>query len=565
MRWDLPYRTKPSLQRVIKILPDILTQARSKSPPNSSLQTSIGQIEILKNRAEEIIYNIMSIYKVQDSSLMGKIKKRAVVAPFIGDALSFLFGTAKQSSIDEVKKRIMTLQAKNDQIVHVLSERLTLVNVTHQATRQNVKHIRHLQEAVTLLTSNLSTQITEMYTQNYANIITHSFETLIDALRAYENSIRILYNHKLPSHIIRPTELKKVLTVINQKINGKFMLPFPINKLTAYYNSLPVQFYLEKRLQTIILFIPLIRPNHVIQLRKISNIPVPYKNTPLWAQYVIPEKLFLLSTNGDKYIPITKSELDKCLVADKIICEMHHPLWKVSHSTLPCFLAIFFRSSDIQKACQKNVFSSKNPVKAIRVNKASWWVSTQITIQMLLECDEQTDQHTTIKKLDRGLHLIPAIPHCSWTNRHLHLITGGILHKDILKLPDNTESIDFKIPEIKIPQFQQKFFNNAFTDDTIWDYSFLQNKVNQKNLEANHDKIFINKTISSTAFTLIAVAIICVAIGVIICFKFRDTITQWVMTRKQSYSPKLDQVTTNIYPVLANRLETLPTIPNTVH
>ena len=112
VRWDLPYRAKPSLQRVIKILPDILTQARSKSPPNSSLQTSIGQIEILKNRAEEIIYNIMSIYKVQDSSLMGKIKKRTVVAPFIGDALNFLFGTGKQSSIDEVNKRIMTLQAK---------------------------------------------------------------------------------------------------------------------------------------------------------------------------------------------------------------------------------------------------------------------------------------------------------------------------------------------------------------------------------------------------------------------------------------------------------------------
>lgn len=554
VKWNLPYHSEPPLTKLMKMLPRIISNMEQNDLDSTGqlFTTSKAQIEILRNEIQELLNSIIDIYNVHEDDSIGKIKKRAALFPFMSDALNFVFGTAKQSTVDKANRRIKKLQETNNKVIHLMDDQLSLINITHQTTKNNVRQIKQLQSAMTMLSGNFSEWSMNIYTQNYVNIVIHSLENLVGALRSYENSIRILHNRKLPPHIIRPSQLKKVLSELSHILRGRFSLPFPIKKLAAYYDTLPIEFHLEKHIQTIILYIPLVQSNQNFLLYKITSIPVPYNDTPLWAQYLIPEERFLLSTEGDIYVPMTNADMAKCIISENVICEIKKPLWKVSHSRLPCFLCLFFKTVDIQKTCQKDIFSINTPILAVRKDRDTWWVSTQSDTQFILVCSKQADFQSTVKNLQRGLHEIPAFPQCMWKNKFLQLSTGGILHNKNIEIPDNSKSIDFLFPKFQVPQFQKQIFNdNIYTSEAVWNYNFLKNKINQENLKKNNFDISINKKSSIFSLAFIIFLTILIIIGIFVCLKFRVKIMTWLTLKRENQHPAQEQTpVTNIYPIL---------------
>ena len=65
-----------------------------------------------------------------------KRQKRALVK-FVGTVLSQLFGTASEADLGKLKSSIMSLKNSQSQLVHVVSESVTLLNKTNENVKEN--------------------------------------------------------------------------------------------------------------------------------------------------------------------------------------------------------------------------------------------------------------------------------------------------------------------------------------------------------------------------------------------------------------------------------------------
>ena len=63
-------------------------------------------------------------------------QKRSVL-PIVGKAMNFLFGTITESDLSSIKNNIRTLSENQKQISHVLTENLSILNVTRLEVSQN--------------------------------------------------------------------------------------------------------------------------------------------------------------------------------------------------------------------------------------------------------------------------------------------------------------------------------------------------------------------------------------------------------------------------------------------
>ena len=109
-------------------------------------------------------------------SLLSKCVKKSLL-PFLGDALSWLTGTAMTKDVKDFKKRvnqqIETQTQQQERLVHVIS----ILNVTRYAMQVKRKHINAVREVVERTHLNVTTLFTitsSIHTHiNYQQILLH--------------------------------------------------------------------------------------------------------------------------------------------------------------------------------------------------------------------------------------------------------------------------------------------------------------------------------------------------------------------------------------------------------
>ena len=129
----------------------------------STLQVEISNIEDIYNSGKTTIISAIKLLQSTpsfDGQLQPHIFHRRSLLPFLGDALSWLTGTATTKDINSIKTRINQLIAtqslQQETLVHIIS----ILNVTRYAAQVN----------------------------------RHSINALIDAARATSHDITNLYN-----------------------------------------------------------------------------------------------------------------------------------------------------------------------------------------------------------------------------------------------------------------------------------------------------------------------------------------------------------------------------------
>ena len=91
------------------------------------------------------------------TQIVGKmpLRQKRSLLPFVGDALSWLFGTASDSQIRKIQEGIGKLKNAQNGIVHVVDHSLTLINQTMTATIENRKAIDAIVLSQTALDHNV--------------------------------------------------------------------------------------------------------------------------------------------------------------------------------------------------------------------------------------------------------------------------------------------------------------------------------------------------------------------------------------------------------------------------
>ena len=458
-----------------------------------------------KQQAQFLIEDINFNLDISNAVFHRNRKKRAIL-PFVGQILNKLFGTAKQSTINKMKNQMSILTKSNNDIIHVLNDRLTLINMTHKLVEKNSEYILQLSNAIQQLEKNVKSLASDISLLKFSNLIIYTLQQISLSITKYNTALKDVSRGHLPGYFIRPYYLQKILTGIVKQSKG-VELPFSIKKLSLFYSKLSVDLLRIKNKYFIQLVVPMVSKN-VYFLYKIKSIPLPWKNTSLWTTLNIENEYFLLSSEKDKFVSINNFDLIKCIKAKELVCATHQPVMLVNAKSLPCSLKIFFEYQNIMDSCRYDIASKNSKVFIVRKNKHSWYVSTQIDLKLILVCEVFQSHYDQLLHIKRGLNLIPAYDTCMWKNEFFQLHTGGFLHSANYSIDSSVNSlkprVNISFTDLELSTSQLEVFNDTFINNSdVWNLNFLRNSLNQKLLEHNTQQIQKFKTEKNTLWYIL--------------------------------------------------------------
>ena len=223
----------------------------------STLQVELSNIEEIYNTGKTTI--ISAIKLLQSNQSQTHICCRRSLLPFLGDALSWLTGTATTKDINRIKTRInqliTTQSSQQETLVHIIS----ILNVTRYATQVNRHSINALMDAARATSydiNNLYNLTTPLATSiNFHQLILHIrsvFANLCDSL----NYIQMVSTHTmdyinaatsgtLSPHILPVVDLQRMLTHIVDTLPPMLHLPVSPDDALHFYRYLSTHILIE--------------------------------------------------------------------------------------------------------------------------------------------------------------------------------------------------------------------------------------------------------------------------------------------------------------------------------
>ena len=215
----------------------------------STLQLELSNIQDIYNSGERTITSPIKL--LQSNQPQTHIHCRRSLLPFLGDALSWLTGTATTKGIHSIKTRINQLITTQTSQCNTLVHIMSILNITRYATQVNRHSINTLMDAVrtashginTLynLTNSLATSI------NFNQMILHIrsvFANLHDSL----NYIQMVSIHTmeyidtatsgtLSPHVLPIIDLQRMLQHIADTLPPTIHLPISPEDTLHFYST----------------------------------------------------------------------------------------------------------------------------------------------------------------------------------------------------------------------------------------------------------------------------------------------------------------------------------------
>lgn len=350
--------------------------------------------------------------------------KRALL-PIVGKALSLLFGTLTKADLKKIHEQIDLLGENQQQVIHVLNDTLSILNITNVEVQRNRHAIKAVNKQLLELGRHLSAQAMELR-QALKN--THEFlltylqlDLMITELREaiekgmfYIQDVKLSLDQLALGHIapqsLTPGELKRILVEIQAQIPKYLMLPAAIEDVWYYYKTLTcVTLVRDGRFITLV-NLPLIEVNSQFEVYQIHNIPLPYPRveTKLSCKYELESETFAVNTQRTDYLLLTQADLTKCVSATTSFCTLSAPLYKLADSDL-CVVALFKQDqSAIERTCRSKVQFNRPWPQAHYLHDGVWLIVSDTELQFTVMCLQDNARQVKTRPPVDTLHMDPA-------------------------------------------------------------------------------------------------------------------------------------------------------------
>lgn len=397
-----------------------------------------------------------SLYKTMDGILLsynyyrslGSRSRRSVI-PVVGRIMSFLFGTISESDLDDVRRGINDLSQNQQEIIHVLEEQMTILNVSRVQIAENRNAIIDLVKCVNLFDMRirkLATEIqkqlehVEMFVNLYSqlDLILSDIKDALQRAMFYLENLRLELNMLSLDHLspstITPGSLKSLLIQIKTKLPSTLKLPEdPEADIWYFYRTLTCTTVLENDKILILINIPLLDYNGEFDVYKVYSIPVPLhqnfsRNSGLpdmVAKYSVEYSGLLMNKDRSQYAPLTEHELQTCGSAVVKYCSPQNAVLPVNLHRL-CILALFFKDDKkIDENCHKIVEPNAILPSATYISSGQWLVSAKEPLEFSVVCLASTGHKSpmtqTTQKMATYVDVISLKSGCHAANDYLNL------------------------------------------------------------------------------------------------------------------------------------------------
>jgi len=368
--------------------------------------------------------------------------KRAAI-PIIGKMMNFLFGTLTEEDVSSIKNNIRVLAENQNKISHVLSENLSILNVTRIEVSQNrqainslIGDLNEIDDKLENITQEIERQIVELgnFVQLYVqlDLITGELKLLIQKAMTYlehlSSQLNMLSLGHLSPSVISPTNLKQLLKEISDRLPRYLELFGNPNKdMWFFYRFLTCTTILyDDKILTVIL-IPLLDANNKFEIYRTYNLPLPMKsNNPklltMVAKYEIDVEYFAVNAERSKYILFKKNEVEKCTDPFIKFCKIISPVYPINLSK-NCVISLFMKKeNEIEKFCKIIVEPSSILPMANYISSGSWLVTTDKPLSFAIACHNSKYKTTSNKIIYPPLNILTLNETCTATNDYMSLL-----------------------------------------------------------------------------------------------------------------------------------------------
>ena len=195
---------------------------------------------------------------------------RRILLPFLGDALSWLTGTATTKEVNSIKNRVnqlIAMQHKQETLVHIIS----VLNVTRYVTLVNRQHTNLVMDTVERTCHDVTTLyniINSLYTSlNYQQIVLHICSILAN-LRYSLYYMRQVIMHAmdyidaatagiLSPHVPAVEDLRKMLIHIKEALPSTMHLSVSLEDTIHFYRYLSTHVLITDKQFLLVIDVPI--------------------------------------------------------------------------------------------------------------------------------------------------------------------------------------------------------------------------------------------------------------------------------------------------------------------
>ena len=364
--------------------------------------------------------------------------KRALL-PFVGDALSSLFGTATSTELHDVLSRVNDLSESQNDFLNVIDNTVTMVNQTIVDVSVNRQTINRLTDMTKRLTERLihlkDDVLNRYFSAKLESDLDTVFTDLVTTVRDFRKSIldletilSLTENSILPRSLLPPSRFVKILEDIQKALPRDLALPFFPSDTDKYYSTSHTQTMRTNGEISVLVTIPLLSVQDHFKVFQIFNIPVPKtaENQNFVANYEIePAKFIALSEDSLKFMFIDDDDFHVYLRQRLPFCPIRRPIMNALTSTM-CVPALLTNQTDkITKFCDKviSVNQSVDPT-AEYLGNGNWIVVSVDPLDLEIRCKTGASVNSTRSvKTVSPLSLVALDFGCAAFSHHFQLPT----------------------------------------------------------------------------------------------------------------------------------------------
>ena len=357
----------------------------------------------------------------------GRRGKRMVVAPFMGTALKFLFGTADNNDVIEIHRHIESLRVTTEKTIHIAELQATMLQTLHNDKLTQEVIISKLINATNSVTSNLNkvkaeaeahSRLEEYERKRMLNLITNLDiirETITKAESVVQNlmaDISMITMGKIPPHLLPPDVLIEGLEAISEVLpaGNTLLSPTTSGVIWDYYHLTMVKSIVTNDGIRLFIELPIVTPQSTFDLFDIIPFPTQIPETKNFTLMQTKVPLLALSKDHYSYIPLTHNDLISCSPTSSPLCVKSFPVWSTAGAPSCELYVVLNDVTGISEKCDLVLINSKKE-RLVHIQERVWAYFFPEPITVRFDCVNESVSPKPFILVGTGTFDIPV--HCT--------------------------------------------------------------------------------------------------------------------------------------------------------
>ena len=397
----------------------------------STLQLELSNIKDIYNSGKTTITSAIKL--LQPNQPQTHICCRRSLLPFLGDALSWLIGTATAKDIHSIKTRMNQLIATQASQCNTLVHIVSILNITRYATHVIRHSINTLMDAVRKPShdiNNLCNLTTSLATSINFNQMLLPISSVFANHHDSLNYIQMVSTHtmeyidaatsgSLSPHVLLVIDLQRMLQHIAATLPPTLHLLISPEDTLHFYRYLCAHVLIKNKQFLLLIDVPIQDRSQQITIHQILTLDIPHRNYS--AHYDVHTKYFGVTNDTTMAVVLSTTQFQACQDANGQFCSITTPFQPLANP--PFCIAALYAKTKMDKAskCSLQLCKASTTKLPTQVTPDVWILTTPVTAPtstMTLICLEKPVETIPFQK---PIHILKLPMACSATSSNFYL------------------------------------------------------------------------------------------------------------------------------------------------